>query len=152
MPALLIDTRRTTAPAPPAERSARAQLRRQIARLERDLSQALVDVPPEPGSPAASSRRGGRLLCLAELEIERDRLVDGLSRARGRTVIRDREHSVARARLEAMLVEPRRFKFARVSLAALGQPGCGVYQCQPRLGLVGMLAGWWEVKLSSGCP
>jgi hypothetical protein len=23
---------------------------------------------------------------------------------------------------------------------------------RPRLGLIGMLAGWWHVKLSSGCP
>jgi hypothetical protein len=23
---------------------------------------------------------------------------------------------------------------------------------RPRLGLIGMLCGWWQVKLSSGCP
>jgi hypothetical protein len=23
---------------------------------------------------------------------------------------------------------------------------------RPRLGLIGMLMGWWQVKLSSGCP
>jgi len=34
----------------------------------------------------------------------------------------------------------------------LGEGGCGVYQVRPRLGLIGMLAGWWHVKLSSGCP
>ena len=51
-----------------------------------------------------------------------------------------------------MIADPRRFKSGRISLAALGLPGCGVYRCRPRLGLVGMLAGWWEVKLSSGCP
>lgn len=28
----------------------------------------------------------------------------------------------------------------------------GVWQVRPRLGLIGMLAGWWHVKLSSGCP
>ena len=33
-----------------------------------------------------------------------------------------------------------------------GEPGCGAYVVRPRLGLIGMLAGWWEVKLSSGCP
>jgi hypothetical protein len=27
-----------------------------------------------------------------------------------------------------------------------------VWHVRPRLGLVGMLAGWWQVKLSSGCP
>jgi hypothetical protein len=30
--------------------------------------------------------------------------------------------------------------------------GCGVWQVRPRLGLIGMLMGWWQVKLSSGCP
>ena len=33
-----------------------------------------------------------------------------------------------------------------------GDGGCGVYQVRPRLGIIGMLAGWWHVKLSSGCP
>src|SRR5947209_8298032 len=27
-------------------------------------------------------------------------------------------------------------------------PGAG----RPRLGLIGMMMGWWQVKLSSGCP
>ena len=63
-----------------------------------------------------------------------------------------RAQSAACATLEAMTADPSRFKFARISHAALGFPGCGVYQCRPRLGLLGMLAGWWEVKLSSGCP
>jgi len=34
----------------------------------------------------------------------------------------------------------------------VGEPGCGVWQVRPRLGLIGMLMGWWQVKLSSGCP
>ena len=36
--------------------------------------------------------------------------------------------------------------------ADLGEPGCGVWQVRPRLGIIGMLMGWWQVKLSSGCP
>ena len=27
-----------------------------------------------------------------------------------------------------------------------------MWYVKPRLGLIGMLMGWWEVKLSSGCP
>jgi hypothetical protein len=57
-----------------------------------------------------------------------------------------------RRRLEAMLAAPGRHRFERVSLAELGQSGCGAYAVRPRLGVIGMLAGWWEVKLSSGCP
>jgi hypothetical protein len=51
-----------------------------------------------------------------------------------------------------MFANPGRHRWVRVSLAELGQSGCGAYHVRPRLGLIGMLAGWWEVKLSSGCP
>ena len=40
----------------------------------------------------------------------------------------------------------------RVGAADVGEPGCGVWHVRPRLGLIGMLMGWWQVKLSSGCP
>ena len=33
-----------------------------------------------------------------------------------------------------------------------GRPGCGAYHVRPRAGIVGMLMGWWQVKISSGCP
>jgi hypothetical protein len=39
-----------------------------------------------------------------------------------------------------------------VTQRELGAGGCGVWRVRPRLGLVGMLMGWWQVKLSSGCP
>jgi hypothetical protein len=40
----------------------------------------------------------------------------------------------------------------RVSREDIGERGCGHWEVRPRLGLVGMLMGWWQVKLSSGCP
>src|ERR1700733_1371943 len=49
-------------------------------------------------------------------------------------------------------LEPGRYRFTRISSRELGEPGCGVWQVRPRLGPVGMLMGWWRVKLSSGCP
>ena len=51
-----------------------------------------------------------------------------------------------------MLAEPGRHRFVRLPNRELGEPGCGVWQVRPRLGLIGMLMGWWQVKLSSGCP
>jgi hypothetical protein len=51
-----------------------------------------------------------------------------------------------------MLLDPAKHRFARVACRDLGEPGCGVWQVRPRLGLIGMLMGWWQVKLSSGCP
>ncbi|MBI5104776.1 MAG: hypothetical protein HZB46_07305, partial [Solirubrobacterales bacterium] len=73
---------------------------------------------------------------------------------RAQVVVRERgeREAAAREELDRMLREPRRHKWARLRAADLGERGCGVYQVRPRLGLVGMLMGWWEVKLSSGCP
>ncbi len=51
-----------------------------------------------------------------------------------------------------MLLAPGRHKWARVTQADVGEPGCGAWESRPRLGLIGMLMGWWQVKLSSGCP
>jgi len=114
------------------ERSARADLRAQIATLERHGGRA----------PAAG---GPRLLSLGELE----RVRDGLA---ARPAPAPPPDPAARRKLERMLADPAAHRWARVPLAALGEPGCGAYVVRPRLGLIGMLAGWWEVKLSSGCP
>ena len=66
--------------------------------------------------------------------------------ARGAEVERNR------VLLERMLLEPKRYKFARLHRADVDMGGCGAWQVRPRLGLIGMLMGWWQVKLSSGCP
>lgn len=47
---------------------------------------------------------------------------------------------------------PRRHCWATVMSGDLGEPGCSVWQVRPRFGVIGMLTGWWRVKLSSGCP
>jgi hypothetical protein len=95
---------------------------------------------------------GGRLLSLGELEATRDEMVHRI-RAVGRALERCmEEESNARARLEAMLADPGAHRFEVVGRAELGEPGCGAYHVRPRLGLLGMLRGWWCVKLSSGCP
>jgi hypothetical protein len=54
--------------------------------------------------------------------------------------------------VEDMLLRPRDFKWVRVSNEDLGETGCKSWHVRPRLGLIGMLAGWWHVKISSGCP
>jgi hypothetical protein len=51
-----------------------------------------------------------------------------------------------------MLLEPGRHRYVRISNRDLGVPGCTTYESVPRLGLIGMLMGWWQVKVSSGCP
>ena len=51
-----------------------------------------------------------------------------------------------------MLLEPERHKWRRVSAEDIGEPGCRHWHVVPRYGLLGRLAGWWRVKISSGCP
>ncbi len=93
-----------------------------------------------------------RLLGLGELEQVRDELAERLRAARVTIAERADVQAANRVRLEQMLLEPSKHRFARVAHSDLGEPGCGVWQVRPRLGLIGMLMGWWQVKLSSGCP
>ncbi|HVR05158.1 MAG TPA: hypothetical protein VMS02_03895 [Solirubrobacteraceae bacterium] len=152
---------------PEAERAARVALRAQVGRLERELSGLVagrfphiaVDTGAATGAGAAYERNAGggpyggpRLLSLAELERERDRLALRVREVREHTAVREQLERDARELLQRMRAEPARYKLVRLPVAALGERGCGVWEVRPRLGLIGMLAGWWELKLSSGCP
>ena len=135
------------------ERAARTQLRGQIAALEAQLSDAVVSAFPHGGVHSAVAAPGGpRLLTLGELERIRDALADRLAQARAVLAERGERQEASRVLLERMLLEPGRYKFVRVADRDLGASGCGVWHVRPRLGLIGMLMGWWQVKLSSGCP
>ena len=133
---------------------ARRSLRGQIARLERELSNAFVTAYPMGGLGrlGGESTRDPRLLGLGELERVRDELANRLHTARATIADRADEQAANRLLLERMLLEPGKHRFVRIACADLGEPGCGVWQVRPRLGLIGMLMGWWQVKLSSGCP
>jgi hypothetical protein len=137
-----------------AEAAARQALRRQIAKLERELSQLVAEGFPDiPATCSGAHRRHGpRLLGLAELERERDALVASLGEVSGLAAARAERHRRGRELLAAMQLEPARYKFVRLRAVDVGEAGCGVWRVQPRLGLIGMLAGWWRVTLSSGCP
>jgi hypothetical protein len=136
------------------ERAARRALRDQIARLERELAETLVSSFPHGRLDAAvdGPASGPRLLDLGELERVRDALAGRVSDVRRALGDMGAEQERKRELLERMLLEPERYKFVRVANAELGEPGCGAWHVRPRLGLIGMLMGWWQVKLSSGCP
>jgi hypothetical protein len=136
------------------ELAARRTLRTQIAKLERELSDAFVTAYEMGASeqPRPPGARDPRLLGLGELERVRDELADRLRAAQERITERADAHAANRLYLERILLDPAKHRFARVSCRDLGEPGCGVWQVRPRLGLIGMLMGWWQVKLSSGCP
>lgn len=143
-----------TAPHPGAgERAARDSLRAQVAKLERDLGLALVGAPVPVGAGLRSPRLAGpRLLSLGELERTRDVLAGQLAGVRRALAeVAEAQHA-KRLLIEAMLAEPGAHRWVRVTHADIGEPGCRSWHVRPRLGLIGMLAGWWHVKVSSGCP
>jgi hypothetical protein len=156
------------APAEDRERAARSSLREQITRLERECSAIVAEAFPHlsaehpsatgdavGGASARSATAvpaGPSLLGLGELELLRDELAGRVQQLRRRVAERAEHERRANELLELMKLEPGRYKFMRLPVKDLGQGGCGVWEVRPRLGLIGMLAGWWQVKLSSGCP
>jgi len=150
----VLDRPTQSAPVAPGERAARRSLREQVARLEGELVRlAGGEYQPLPvPAPAAGVPAGPRLLTLGELEAVRDDLA---ARAAGLRAARARladEHAASRALIERMLADPAAHKWVRVANHDIGEPGCKHWHVRPRLGLIGMLAGWWHVKVSSGCP
>jgi hypothetical protein len=135
------------------ERAARRSLRDQIAKLERELAAAFVTAYPRTGLDwAVPAVAGPRMLTLGELERVRDDLAARLGGAREAIAERTACEEENRRLIERMMLEPARYKFVRVSREDIGERGCGHWHVRPRLGLIGMLMGWWQVKLSSGCP
>ena len=135
------------------ERAARRTLRDQIARLEAELGQAAVAAYPRlPLGAAVAGFAGPRLLDLGELERTRDELAEKLREVRHQVSEQADVQSEKRLLIERMLLDPARYKWVRVSGADIGEHACKHWHVRPRLGLVGMLAGWWHVKISSGCP
>jgi hypothetical protein len=135
------------------ERAARRSLLGQIAKIEGELGALFCSTFPRRGFAWDVPSRGGpRLLNLADLEVLRDRLADRL--AENRRLLSDRTYVEEQNRrlIEAMMLEPGKHKWRRVGNEDIGETGCKYWEVRPRLGVIGMLMGWWRVKISSGCP
>jgi hypothetical protein len=136
------------------ERGARADLRAQIERLEREIAAVAAATYPRlrlgPVTPAMSGHP--HVLGLGELELVRDALAERLSVMRQAALLQAAAQAEARVELERMLADPPAHRGRRITNAEIGLPGCKTYEVAPRYGILGRLAGWWEVKVSSGCP
>jgi hypothetical protein len=136
------------------ERKARLELRRQISRLEAELASLFgeafghTEIPHHVEAVTATPR----VLDLGELEAIRDRLAERIAEARDALVVRTEVETGNREVLRELLERPRDFKWVKISRADIGEPGCGGWHSRPMLGPIGMLMGWWRVKVSSGCP
>ena len=136
------------------ERLARAELRRQIGRLEREMAGLFAEAfgRVEVGCDVGALAVEPRVLGLGELERVRDDLATRIGEARLALDERSRVETRNRELLRRMLADPAEFKWVRVSRHDVGEPGCGTWHSRPRFGMLGMLMGWWRVKVSSGCP
>jgi DNA-binding transcriptional regulator YhcF (GntR family) len=135
---------------PEEERSARATLRGQIARLEAKL--APYPEASEPSPTAGPSAPQPRLTSIDELEAIRDDLLVRLERAQAEAMRVEERRGAARQWREEALADPTAHRWEYTTHEDLGEPGCGRVEVRPVWGPVGALMDWWRVKMSSGCP
>lgn len=132
------------------EAAARRELRRQIARLEAELA-----FYPESRSSRERHpllRPKGHVADFQELTSIRDEMMAQLKAARLRAEQRGERQARARARRERVIGDPERHRWERIGGHECGDPACGELRSVPRFGPIGAVAGWWRVKVSSGCP
>jgi hypothetical protein len=135
------------------ERAARADLRRQIALMELALARLFGSAFPRKGIDFSVRGMGGpRVLSVDELEQLRDSLAARIHEVRADL----HDYAVAeeanRQLIEEMTADPASHAWIRVYNEDIGEPGCKNWHAKPKWGLIGMLLGWWRVKISSGCP
>ena len=141
------------APSESSERLIRRDLRRQIARLERELGELFASAFPRQEIEWRVGALGGpRVLDTAELERVRDALVARIRMAREEIARRADVEEGNRGLLEEMIAAPERHHWRLISNEDIGEPGCRHWHSRPRWGILGMLFGWWRIRLSSGCP
>lgn len=135
------------------ERAARDELRRQIGRLEARLGELWASAFPREGIDWRVGAVGGpRVLAVADLERVRDALVVRIGEAQDEIARRADVQERNRGRLERMIADPAEHRWLLVQNDDLGGRECLNWHSRPRWGILGMLFGWWRVKLSSGCP
>ena len=135
------------------ERAARLDLRRQIAAMELELARLFGSAFPRKGIDFSVPGMGGpRLLSVDELERVRDGLAARIQDVRGRLNDAGYVEQCNRELVEEMIADPAAYKWVRVYNEDVGEPGCKNWHSKPKWGPIGLLRGWWRVKISSGCP
>ena len=131
----------------------RDDLRAQIARLEAEYAaaNARLNRPADTTAPASTPR----LLTAGELESVRDQLATRFLDAQAELLelgAEEARQGERRALLRRMHDEPARHRWTTITTRDIGEPGCRRWESRPILGVIGLLSGWWRVRVSSGCP
>jgi hypothetical protein len=135
------------------ERASRADLRRQIAAMELALARLFGSAFPRKGIDFSVPGMGGpRLLSVDELERVRDALAARIQEVKAELRDYAAIEEQNRGLIEEMTADPGSYRWVRVRNEEIGEPGCRNWHVRPRWGVLGMLLGWWRVKISSGCP
>src|SRR3954471_7072638 len=135
------------------EREARADLRRQIAAMELALARLFGSAFPRKNIDFSVQGMGGpRLLSVDELENVRDGLAARIQEVKADLHDYAVVEEANRELIEEMTADPAAYKWVRVYNEDIGEPGCKHWHAKPKWGVLGMLLGWWRVKISSGCP
>jgi len=132
------------------EAAARREIRRQIARLEAELAAYPETRSKQDRHPLL--RPKGHVANFSELAAIRDEMIELLREARRLAERRGTRQERARGRREQITGNPESHRWERVGNEECGDPGCGELRAVPRFGPIGAIAGWWRVKVSSGCP
>ena len=129
----------------------RRELRRQIEKLEVSLG-AYPDSLRPTGEVHPRFGPQAHVAAVGELEQSRNQLVDRIAEFGALAEHRAIEQELSRQHLERMVEAPDAHKWERVDNERIGEPGCRHWHSTPRFSFLGMLMGWWQVKVSSGCP
>ena len=121
--------------------------------MEGELSELFASASARNGIDWTVGAAGGpRVLGIGELETIRDALARRLAEARAEIDRRSVVEEDNRALVERMIADPASHRWVRVRSGDVGDRDCKHWHSRPRWGLLGMIMGWWRVKLSSGCP
>ena len=136
------------------EGAARRTLRDQIAKLERELASLFVSAYPRGELDWQVSSPGGpRVLDVGDLEALRDELAARVEDARRELAARADADEAGRERIEALVADPGEPQVGARLERGHRRARAASTGTRPRVSAcVGMLMGWWRVKISSGCP
>ena len=128
----------------------RKELRRQIARIEREIATYVRhDRREPPPQRVPSAVPTARVASVEDLQRTRSELIDRLLRLRKEAERRGAREQRARSHVEGMVDDPAAHRGEVVTIAEAGDPDRTTWRVVPRYGPFGAILGWWRVEARS---